>query len=118
MATNNLIVCSYLDLKIKSEHPIAQAIVRKATEKNSYIKDLSLILLLASAITSYFEKMRFVGNHRKINNQMIGPQNLSGRITELGSEGKNVIAAFIEDKLVGLLAVSDTLRENAKQVIA
>jgi P-type E1-E2 ATPase len=34
------------------------------------------------------------------------------------SEGKNVIAVFIEDKLVGLLAVSDMLRENAKQVIA
>jgi Cu+-exporting ATPase len=62
--------------------------------------------------------MIFVGNHRKINNQMIGPQNLSGRITGLESEGKNVIAVFIEDKLVGLLAVSDTLRENAKQVIA
>ena len=61
--------------------------------------------------------MIFVGNHRKINNQMIGPQNLSGRITDLESEGKNVIAAFIEDKLVGLLAVSDTLRENAKQLL-
>jgi len=73
---------------------------------------------LASAIASYFEKMTFVGNHRKINNQMIGPQNLSGRITDLESEGKNVIAVFIEDKLVGLLAVSDTLRENAKQLIA
>jgi P-type E1-E2 ATPase len=36
----------------------------------------------------------------------------------LESEGKNVIAVFIEDKLVGLLAVSDMLRENAKQVIA
>ena len=34
------------------------------------------------------------------------------------SEGKNVIAVFIEDKLGGLLAVSDMLRENAKQVIA
>ena len=64
------------------------------------------------------KKMAFVGNHRKINNQMIGPQNLSGRITDLESEGKNVIAVFIEDKLVGLLAVSDTLRENAKQLIA
>ena len=73
---------------------------------------------MASAIASYFEKMTFVGNPRKINNQMIGPQNLSGRITDLESEGKNVIAVFIEDKLVGLLAVSDTLRENAKQVIA
>jgi P-type Cu+ transporter len=36
----------------------------------------------------------------------------------LEPEGKNVIAVFIEDKLVGLLAVSDTLRENAKQIIA
>jgi cation transport ATPase len=62
--------------------------------------------------------MTFVGNHRKTNNQILGPQNLSGRITDLESECKIVIAVFIEDKLVSLLAVSDTLRENAKQVIA
>ena len=60
--------------------------------------------------------MIFVGNHRKINNQMIGPQNLSGRLPTW-SQKVNVIAIFIEDKLVGLLAVSDTLRENAKQLL-
>jgi cation transport ATPase len=82
MATNNLIVCSYLDLKIKSEHPIAQAIVRKATEKSIPTLKVSEFNSLTGhgVVASYFEKMTFVGNHRKTNNQMIGSQNLSGRL--------------------------------------
>ena len=38
-------------------------------------------------------------------------------MTELESEGKTVVAVFIEDKLAGLIAVADTLRENAKYMI-
>ena len=40
------------------------------------------------------------------------------KITDLESEGKTVVAVFIEDKLAGLIAVADTLRENANHVIA
>ncbi|MGC2668023.1 MAG: HAD family hydrolase, partial [Candidatus Nitrosopolaris sp.] len=32
-------------------------------------------------------------------------------------EGKTVVAIFVEDKLTGLIAVADTLRENAKYMI-
>ena len=40
------------------------------------------------------------------------------KITDLESEGKTVVAVFIEDKLAGLIAVADTLRDNAEHVIA
>jgi Cu+-exporting ATPase len=36
----------------------------------------------------------------------------------LESEGKTVVAVFVEDKLAGLIAVADTLRDNAEHVIA
>ncbi len=43
---------------------------------------------------------------------------MQSKITELESEGKTVVAVFVEDKqLVGLIAVADTLRENAKYMI-
>ncbi|HZI71619.1 MAG TPA: HAD-IC family P-type ATPase, partial [Nitrososphaeraceae archaeon] len=54
---------------------------------------------------------------RKNKNNIVIPQNLLQNITDLESEGKTVVAVFIEDQLVGLMAVADTLRENAKQVI-
>ena len=42
---------------------------------------------------------------------------MQSKITELESEGKTVVAVFVEDKLAGLIAVADTLRENAKYMI-
>ena len=52
------------------------------------------------------------------NNELIIPENLQTKITDLESEGKTVVAVFIEDMLVGLIAVADTLRDNAEHVIA
>ena len=45
-------------------------------------------------------------------------QNSLLRIANLESEGKTVVAVFVEDKLAGLIAVADTLRDNAEHVIA
>ena len=42
---------------------------------------------------------------------------MQSKITELESEGKTVVAVFVEDKLAGLFTVADTLRENAKYMI-
>ena len=42
---------------------------------------------------------------------------MQSKTTELESQGKTVVAIFVEDKLAGLIAVADTLRENAKSMI-
>jgi P-type Cu+ transporter len=118
--------------EIKSEHPIAQAIVRKASEKSIPTLKVSEFNSLTGhgVVASYFEKRIFVGNPRikndgndnnnnnNNNNELIMPDNLQTKITNLESEGKTVVAVFIEDKLAGLIAVADTLRYNAEHVIA
>jgi Cu+-exporting ATPase len=45
------------------------------------------------------------------------PQKMQPKITEVESQGKTVVAIFVEDKLAGLIAVAGTLRENAKYMI-
>jgi Cu+-exporting ATPase len=115
--------------EIKSEHPIAQAITRKATEKSIPTLKVSEFNSLTGhgVVASYFEKRIFVGNPRinndgndnnNNNNELIIPENLQTKITDLESEGKTVVAVFIEDQLAGLIAVADTLREDANHVIA
>jgi Cu+-exporting ATPase len=116
--------------EIKSEHPIAQAIVKKASEKSIPILKVSEFNSLTGhgVVASYFEKRIFVGNPRiknegsdnnnNNNNKLIIPDNLQTKITNLESEGKTVVAVFIEDKLAGLIAVADTLRDNAEHLIA
>jgi Cu+-exporting ATPase len=108
--------------EIKSEHPVAQSIVRRATEKSIPILKVSEFNSLTGhgVIASYFEKKIFVGNPRrnKKNEILVIPQNLLRRITDLELEGKTVVSVSMDDKMVGLIAVADTLRENAEQVIA
>ena len=38
-------------------------------------------------------------------------------VGELETQGKTVVAVFIENKLAGFIAVGDTLREDAKEMI-
>ena len=108
--------------EIKSEHPIAQSIVRKASEKSIPIVKVSDFNSLTGhgVVATYLEKKIFIGNLRKDdNNNNINSINetMQQKITEFESEGKTVVTVFVEYKLAGLIAVSDILRENAKQVI-
>jgi Cu+-exporting ATPase len=42
---------------------------------------------------------------------------LQSKIIELESEGRTVVAVLVDDKLAGIIAVADTLRENTKYTI-
>jgi Cu+-exporting ATPase len=107
--------------EIKSEHPIAKAIVNKAIEQSISTLGVSEFNSISGygVVASHLEKRVFVGSPARSNNnnKTTIPQKLQTKITELESEGKTVVAVFIKDKLVGIIAVADTLRENAKDVI-
>jgi P-type Cu+ transporter len=106
-------------IETKSDHPIAKAIVNKAKEQSIPTLDVSEFKSVSGyGVVAYcFEKRIFVGSPTRSNsNGTIIPQ-LQSKITELESEGKTVVAIFVESKLAGLIAVADTLRENAKYVI-
>jgi len=107
--------------EIKSEHPIAKAIVNKAKELSIPTLDVSEFNSISGygIVASHLEKKIFVGspNRNNSNNGTTVPQKLQSTITEVESEGKIVVAIFVEDKLAGVIAVADTLRENAKYMI-
>ena len=102
-------------VEIKSEHPIAQAIVRKARERKIITHDVSSFSAMSGkgVIATLHHKRIFVGNtqHRDLTTQM------QSRISELESDGKTVVIITSEDQLVGIIAVADTLRHNAKDVV-
>jgi len=45
------------------------------------------------------------------------PKNLQSKISELESESKTVVTVFLEDKIIGVIAVADIIRENAKNIV-
>jgi P-type Cu+ transporter len=107
--------------EIKSEHPIAMAIVDKAQEQFIPTLDISKFNSITGygVVASHFEKRIFVGspNRSSGNNGTTIPQKLQSKITELESQGKTVVVILVEDKLAGLIAVADTIRDNAKHTI-
>ena len=113
--------------EVKSEHPIAQAIVKKAYEKSIPTLKVSDFNSISGhgVVASHFQKRIFVGSPRELNNNYNGsngatetfPDRLQSKIFDLEAEGKTVVTVYFENKLVGLIAVADTVRENTKYVI-
>jgi P-type Cu+ transporter len=109
----------------RSEHPIAQAIISKASEQSIPTLEVSQFNSISGhgIMALYQEKRIFVGNpnvtikNTIINNSSIIPPRVQPEISRLEAEGKTVVAVFIEDKLVGLIAIADTLRDDAKHTI-
>ena len=112
-------------LENRSEHPIAQAIINKASKQSIPTLEVSQFNSISGhgIMAFYQEKRIFVGSPTTSiattlnNGSSIIPQRLQSEISKLEAEGKTVVAVYIEDKLVGLIAVADTLGEDAKHTI-
>ena len=112
-------------LENRSEHPIAQAIINKASKQSIPTLEVSQFNSISGhgIMAFYQEKRIFVGSPTTSiattlnNGSSIIPQRLQSEISKLEAEGKTVVAVYIEDKLLGLIAVADTLREDAKHTI-
>jgi P-type Cu+ transporter len=122
-------------VELKSEHPIAQAIVKKASEKG--IPPLPVTEFIAIAgngvIAKYKEDKIFVGSPQLYRNTITTNDNYyqnssssssqeqklhsKSKIFELEAQGKTVVTVFISDKLIGIIAVADTLRDDAISVV-
>ena len=122
--------------EVKSEHPIAQAIVKKAHEKNIPILEVSDFNSITGhgIVAKHNEQRILVVSPRSKNNvennientiaaknnslqNTIMPKEPQSKIFELESEGKTVVTVFMEDKLVGLIAVADILRDNSIEIV-
>jgi Cu+-exporting ATPase len=100
----------------KSEHPIAHAIVSKSLEQKSQNLDVSEFSAFSGyGITGVYQQRKiFVG---KLNANNIISESFQKKIQSLESEVKTVVLVCIEDDVAGIIAVSDSVRENAKHVI-
>ena len=94
-----------------SEHPLAQAIVRKAGDGR--IKKVTDFQAHEGVgIEGTLEGKRVMV--RKPTKQSSPMRNA---INELQSQGKTVVIVCVEEKEIGLIAISDTLKDGAKDVI-
>jgi Cu+-exporting ATPase len=102
-----------------SEHPIGQAIVKKAeAEKIGFGEPDSFEALPGFGVVAEVEgKKVLIGNRALMKNNGIPIERFESDVQRLEGEGKTALVVSVANNAVGLLAVSDTLKEHAKEAV-
>jgi Cu+-exporting ATPase len=102
-----------------SEHPLGEAIVKGAEEKSLELKKVDSF----KAIPGYGIEVTIdgnkilLGNNKLMVESKISLENLEDISNKLAEEGKTPMYIAIENKISGIIAVADTVKENSKKAI-
>jgi P-type Cu+ transporter len=103
-----------------SQHPLGEAVVRKALNENIDLKESQNFNTIGGkGVTANVEgKSVFIGNKAllKDNNMNISDE-YEQKISQLGIEGKTAVLIGIDNEVSGIIAIADTLKENAAEAI-
>jgi P-type Cu+ transporter len=102
-----------------SEHPLGEAIVKGAEEKGLEFKKLDFF----KAIPGHGIEVKIdgkdilLGNRKLMVESNISLENLEETSHKLAGEGKTPMYVAIDNKMAGIVAVADTVKENSKKAI-
>ena len=103
-----------------SEHPLAQAVVRKAKENNISIENPeSFEATSGHGLKAVHSSHDIIIGNRKImeDNKISINENIENNLTALEKQGKTAILICIDNRLTGIIAISDTIKEGAKETV-
>lgn len=103
-----------------SEHPLAQAVIRKAKENGTPITNPDSF----EAVSGYGLKATYsnhtimIGNRKMMeDNKIAVTESVDVKLAVFEKEGKTAVLVAIDNTLSGIIAISDTIKENAKDAI-
>ena len=102
-----------------SEHPLGQAITRKAKEEILVPNPDSFEAISGQGIRAMYEgHVIVVGNRRLINDNGITiPEIVDAKLKDFENMGKTAVLVAIDSKLAGILGLADTVKKNAREAI-
>ena len=103
-----------------SEHPLAKAVITKAKEKGiSIVSPNSFEAIAGHGLRARYSNHDIMIGNRKmtLNNSIPIPENIEARLLELEQDGKTAILISIGNYLSGIIAISDTIKQGAKEAI-
>ena len=103
-----------------SEHPLGKALVDKAEEKGIALKDIdNFAAVSGKGVTAEIDgKKVFVGNKKLMEDYNIDISEFSNVSDTLESEGKTSMMVAVGTKVIGVVALADTLKDDSIQAIA
>jgi len=118
-ANRNEIIKIAATVEKSSEHPLAEAVLKKAASLGIEAEDVTDF----EAVPGHGIRARWnddaisIGNRKMMEIEGIGIVQSEEKIRSLEAEGKTVILVAEDKKLLGMIAIADTLKENSGEVI-
>src|SRR3989338_8075060 len=103
----------------KSEHPLAEAIVRKAEESNYTPRTVTSFKALTGrgVEASLGPKHYHIGNPKLMEEQKISLAKWKDTLSRLEEEGKTVMVVADGKAILGLIAVADEIKEDSPRAV-
>lgn len=115
---NELLKYAY-SIEVKSEHPLAKAIIVKAEELslNPYeVTDFKTES--GNGLSAEYNGKRIIGGSKKYISSIIGISNdILSKADKLSEEGKTPLFFMLDNKLLGIIAVADVIKEESPKAI-
>lgn len=115
---DTLLKCAYA-LENKSEHPLARAILENAKEENAGIEEVTGFQALpGNGLTAILDDHTlYGGNHTFIGSKVSVDGDIQKKAEKLAEAGKTPLFFGNEDRLLGVIAVADVIKEDSPQAI-
>lgn len=117
--TENELLKYVYSIEVKSEHPLAKAIIVKAEELslNPYeVTDFKVES--GNGLSAEYNGKRIIGGSKKYISSLIGISNdILSKADKLSEEGKTPLFFMLDNKLLGIIAVADVIKEESPQAI-
>jgi Cd2+/Zn2+-exporting ATPase len=106
-------------LEARSTHPLARAILRHAERRHVQLVPASDVQVLkGKGLTGTFDGEQFwLGSHRYAAERGQENPEIVAKTQSLETQGKTVVVIGNERHVCGLIAVADTIREEAREVV-
>ena len=106
-------------LEKNSEHPLAEAIVKKAKEEKLKLLEVKNFKAIPGygVVGELNGKKIILGTRKLMINNNIDPSFIEEEISVLEDQGKTVMILAQDKDIVGIIAVADTLKDYAKEAI-
>lgn len=115
---DTLLKCAYA-LENKSEHPLARAILENAKEENAGIEEVTGFQVLpGNGLTAILDDHTlYGGNYTFISSKVSVDGDIQKKAEKLAEAGKTPLFFGNEDRLLGVIAVADVIKEDSPQAI-
>lgn len=103
----------------RSEHPLAGAILQKAHDDGLAIKPFDNVeVLVGLGVKGYDkEKIYYVCNRRLCDQMSVNLGHVEKNLARLENDGKTAVLVLAQNEVLGIIAVADKLRPEAKGAI-